>query len=436
MIKSSSINNNKKNIKELYLNILKFFPKISYESSLLFIRNYDFTFCLNFIISLEAIASTLNLIGLHDEANKYYNISYQVKNITNEKFKYKNHIFFKHEDFKAIGHIALIGVFIKSNILKINKNKKIIILGPLSNYANPDLLYCFSNFVVFDDISNYEQIDILVNSASLSGNFQNKKFIYFDKFYSFVQENWEKNNFTSLIKIKDQKKIDSVNFLKSFGIGLSSHNANYIVLHVRYDEKDKENLRNANIENYIPSMKYLIKKGFHIIRIGDPGMPIINFKNNKFIDLTRIDYKKHIPFIFENCFLSICTGSGPSAINYLFDKPTLLTNWAPLSSALGSKKNITLPKMYYLKDKIISLNERLEGKYATAEYNYEKNINVIENTPYEILSSTIEFFNYVKNDDFPVLSNNRLLFFKRKNIYPFKLPKVIYKNYKRFDDII
>lgn len=435
LIRKLSIITKEKNLKNLYAKIIKYFPQIDIEHSFLLKKNINIIFSIKFIISLEAIASTLNLIGSHSLANRFYDLSHNVKATTKIIFKYPDRLFFKAVDFKAIGHIALIGVFIKSNFLKIYGYNKLIILGPLSEYDNSELLNCYSDYLEFNTDSQYDELDILINSASLSGYFDNKKLIYFEKFYKSIQENWEKKNFGPLIKINYEKKIDGIRFLKSYGINILSSNTKYIVLHVRYVERDKENLRNANIDNYIPSIKFLIKKGFFILRIGDSGMPDIKFNHTKFIDLTKQNYKQYIPFIFENCYFSICTGSGPSTINYLFDKPTLLTNWAPLYSVLGSKKNIILPKMYFKNDKILNLDERLDGKISTGEYNNEKKIQVKENTPYEILSSSIEFLKYVKTDSFPKLSRKYSLYFEKKNIYPLILSKVIYKKYKNFDTI-
>ena len=89
--------------------------------------------------------------------------------------------------------------------------------------------------------------------------------------------------------VKEIKSGESI--LKKFGI---PSNAKIICLTCRdnlYLKKkfpsknfSYHNYRDSNINNYIPAIKALIKKGFYVVRMGQIAKKKLNIKSKKFID--------------------------------------------------------------------------------------------------------------------------------------------------------
>ena len=200
----------------------------------------------------------------------------------------------------------------------------------------------------------------------------------------------------SLIKI-DNNKLEK-KFKKKFG----SLQKKIVCIHVRdsnyRSDPNKRNLRNSSIDTYIPAIKYLIKKNYLVVRLGDNNKKKINFTHPDFIDL---DNNLNDIYLIYNCSFYIGTSSGPLDTSFMFQKPTLLTN--AYSIHLGYPRNFmdrVIYKKAILNGKKISLFEHLNLPFQFHDYlkNYN-NLNFIENSPDEILEATKEFvFNFENNN--------------------------------------
>lgn len=227
-----------------------------------------------------------------------------------------------------------------------------------------------------------------------------KNIVYNDK-YLFDKDFDDINPYppSSSITINKVKLIkDNKFFEKTFQLS----NKKIVCLHVRdakyRSDAGRRGYRNAEINTYIPTIEYLIKKNYIVIRLGDNKKNKINYSNPNFIDLEVHDYDISI---IHNCSFFIGTLSGPLDTSYMFQKPTLLTNATSVFVGYPrSFRDRVIFKKAILNDKKISLYEFLNLPFKY--HNYLENnhdLKLIDNSPDEILEATKEFlYNLEKNN--------------------------------------
>jgi len=184
-----------------------------------------------------------------------------------------------------------------------------------------------------------------------------------------------------------------------------------ITLHVRESGYlpclDYHSYRDASINNFMPTVKFLIENGFYVIRLGDKSMKKIINAPPQFIDAPfHSQYTDFVDiyFISQSTFYLGCP-SGPFCIAMAFDVPILSTNTIILSVAGWHSGIIKMYKKYYSNklNRFLSYEEILSSPllhYARTE-NYQKaGVELIENTPEEILAATKEILERLNGNYF------------------------------------
>lgn len=210
--------------------------------------------------------------------------------------------------------------------------------------------------------------------------------------------NWKKE-FRNPLNLK---RIYPRNFLENF---LFKHfsikkNQKYVCLHIRshytYDDEFEARERNASHQNYYKTIKYLISKGFIVIRMGDSKMPKLK-KINGLIDYAHSKYncQKNDEYLIANCDFYIGMGSGIRDMAFLFEKDMLIVNNSAWHYSFPKKNDVDIYKKVYdiKKNKNISIKNWIE-KFPTANsyvHKIDSNLSFTENTPDEILQATINF---------------------------------------------
>jgi len=126
-------------------------------------------------------------------------------------------------------------------------------------------------------------------------------------------------------EILEETRDKAVKFLSSYDIDL---NQPFVTLHLRekgYVDGSQHEWRNINVLDYVPAIKWLLKQGIQILRIGHPKMSSIG-KMTGLTDLTSVDRPGEVDIYScaKNLFF-YGTASGPSQITYQFGAPTLYT---------------------------------------------------------------------------------------------------------------
>jgi putative glycosyltransferase (TIGR04372 family) len=113
------------------------------------------------------------------------------------------------------------------------------------------------------------------------------------------------------------------------------------------------NARNTNIDSLIKAAKYLIDKGFVVIRIGSIANKPINFSHEKMIDYPYFEHRNEFLdiFLIANCKFIVSGGlAGVCSAATIFDTPILTVNLAECGYLPFTKSCLYTPKKYkYIK---------------------------------------------------------------------------------------
>ena len=128
-------------------------------------------------------------------------------------------------------------------------------------------------------------------------------------------------------------------------ICLTCRDSSYLKKKFPSEEFSYHDYRDSNINNYIPTIKALIKKNFYVVRMGQIAKKRLNIKSNKFIDYPFHPLKNDfMDFFFAyKCYFWICSNNGLDEIATTFRKPLLDLNMAPIANFKISSK-----KQYYV----------------------------------------------------------------------------------------
>lgn len=200
---------------------------------------------------------------------------------------------------------------------------------------------------------------------------------------------------------KIELKADDLERCKNQFKNYNPENKKIVCLHVRdenyYKDRNRRSYRNSTIDNYIDLIKFLINKGYLVVRLGDVSSNKINFKNINFIDYPKASFRSEEMdlYLIQLCDFFIGTPSGPMDTAYLFNKPLLLTNLYDIyPSFLRKKIDRGLLRKIKRKDngKVLSLKEFISKdiNYHQTQVNI-RDLQFIENSSTELLEAVQEF---------------------------------------------
>ena len=211
------------------------------------------------------------------------------------------------------------------------------------------------------------------------------------------------------VKIKFSKSENkfAYSWLEKFGF---KHDDKFICLIVRDNEYLKQNFkyidwnyhnyRNSDIANYQDGIRWLISKGYWVIRMGKINDKKIEIKSDKYLDFSNInDYSDLIDvWLFANCNGCITTGTGPDIISNIYNRPCLGVNWLPLIDIHSYQDIITYPKyLYDSNNRLLKINEYLSSSYTKSEDYIKNKIRIKELSSTQILNAFKEFYFYKLN---------------------------------------
>ena len=241
--------------------------------------------------------------------------------------------------------------------------------------------------------------------------------------------------------LKKNKKDECLSVLEKYGV----KDKKFVCLHVRdnhyHNDLGRREYRNANIDNYIELINFLIEKDYYVFRLGDKPTPKVNFSNKNFFDLPYSELKSEIMdlFLIKECSFYIGTISGTMDTSYLFKKPTFLTNMYELFPSFPRKKEDRgiFKKIFDKKKKeYLSIKQ-----FAELSINYHhcemdmKDLEFKENSSDELLKGIIEYYDLINsygNKTTNIILNdtqknfNKFLNKRLKDIYEYDFVK---KNY-------
>lgn len=171
-----------------------------------------------------------------------------------------------------------------------------------------------------------------------------------------------------------------------------------VTLHVResgyYSEvADRMAPRDADIASYELATRYLVERGYAVVRLGDETMkPLPDWPS--VIDYPFTDRKSDWMDVYlaSRCWFHIGTSSGMSFIPLMFGRPVLFSNWSAMAHVVCAPNVVTLPKgllgadgervtMPEYCNRYGWIFERCDADFLNASY--------VNNTPEELLDAAM-----------------------------------------------
>ena len=156
--------------------------------------------------------------------------------------------------------------------------------------------------------------------------------------------------------------------------------------------------RDWPIDDMRLAIKYFVKKGYYVIRIGKKTNQQMKTNNPKIIDFINHKERNDLneTFLISNCEFYFGSSCGIYAVPTIFRKPVFVINFCPIEGIFAFSRNYpcTFKRTFDLaKEKILTIremaNRNLFHVFKNEDYK-EKKIKLINNTPSEILSFAIE----------------------------------------------
>ena len=193
----------------------------------------------------------------------------------------------------------------------------------------------------------------------------------------------------------------NVDYQKDEFVCIFSRDNAYLKNYLPYNNWNYQNARDSDIDSLIEATKYLIQKGYTVIRIGSVVSKPINFSHEKLIDYPYSEYQSDFLDIFlvANCKFVLSGGSsGLINLACVFDKPLLIVNMAEFEYPPFGKNCLYTPKKYkYSKTgNYLRIEEAVKlGSVWIDPASY--GLETEETSPQEILEATQEMIARLEN---------------------------------------
>ena len=180
----------------------------------------------------------------------------------------------------------------------------------------------------------------------------------------------------------------------------------FVVLHVR--DLSGHDLRGASVENFLPSIKYLLNEGFQVLRVGRRESTLRGFNHKGFFDLASSDFSEHLLlYLLLNCKALISTQSGVAVAANMLSCPSLVTNVIAMGRTTFTFPETTyLPKILLKKGKVADFDDYCSPSVgladATKGFLRRMNLELRENTSLELLRTTKEFISEISNSNWQI----------------------------------
>lgn len=181
----------------------------------------------------------------------------------------------------------------------------------------------------------------------------------------------------------------------------------FVCVHCREDgylgDVDQSN-RNCDINNYLPAIGSIVKKGGWVIRMGDPTMKKIP-NMERVIDYAHLEIKSDWMDVFlpAACRFFLGSNSGLSAVSSVFGVPSAIANFSPIGGTLSyGADSINIPKLLWSVDKkrYLTFREAFDSPVSNhrLDMSYSKDgIEPIENSPEDVTDLAMEVMEKAEN---------------------------------------
>lgn len=353
-------------------------------------------------------------LGRMREAIELFRQSNKIRQAYSERTRREKHD--KHcllDDFwtSHIGHTAQIDYIVKQRLLGGHDPKDTILYVPqLNNLPNRFLVEQWAPYLRV--VSDGKELPYATESVQYHAlDFYVPDLIGVGKYYLWelaaqTYRRWAAEGRQPLLRLAEGVRNRGRDVLQSLGI---PRDAWFVALHVRdrhfqSHHRDLHDVLNANIEDYLPAIEEITRRGGWIIRMGDSAMPRLPALPNVLDychSAVRSDWMD--VYLAASCQFFIGTPSGVCYVAQDYGVPCVLTNWWPPAQRPWHDVDIFIPKLLRrMKDgRILSLEQSLNEPFGycnSVRYlQNEHHVTVHANDPMDIHAAVIEMFERIAN---------------------------------------
>lgn len=223
------------------------------------------------------------------------------------------------------------------------------------------------------------------------------------------------NRFPRTVYLEESDFLEIQEEVENLGILLDSP---FVCLHIRdsaylsalLPERDcsYHSMRDASIGFYEGAIKYLLERGYQVLRVGKETNQVSSIKLPGYYDLSGKITDSLELVLYDKCSFFWGTNSGPFGMAAMFDVPSLLVNCAPAVN-FYSRIGRTISKPLRRNGHPVSFSSIVSGETLSSEsdvrirdcYNADElaknGLYYDENSTQEILAAVIEFVTLIES---------------------------------------
>jgi putative glycosyltransferase (TIGR04372 family) len=306
-----------------------------------------------------------------------------------------------------IGHLALEpDIFLKVRLLGLRRWNLRAIIIPLGSTANECLLDYWSRHIKVIRYPFWSRVLARLYRFPYLQYDASRDVVAINETapYIAVQRAW--GNRPALLALTEKHRREGQARLAEMGIPAD---AGLICFHCReggYSPHDEHShsFRNCSVENYLPAIAELTKRGFWCIRMGDPSMRRIQ-PMERVIDYAHSDARSDWMDVFlcASCRFFLGSASGLIYLASVFGKPAGSANHAPLSTVMAFYGNdIAIPKLVWSESegRYLTFSEVFgsdAGNFRYADLYQAHHLKPVENTAEDIRELALEMLERSEN---------------------------------------
>lgn len=188
-----------------------------------------------------------------------------------------------------------------------------------------------------------------------------------------------------------------------------------ITLHARdqgYHAIAKQGFRNSPIKDYVPAIKYLLEKGYQVMRLGDTKMPRLKIDDPGYFEIPYMNHYENAldPFFIKHSAFLIGSQSGPCSYARALGIPVLSINAVFSYTLLPAPLEMACFKRYVEinkngGDQFLEFDQLLDRNVFQMEnlHQFEKlSLSFVNCTPQEITAAVQDMIAWIAQPDLPM----------------------------------
>ncbi|MDO8568367.1 MAG: TIGR04372 family glycosyltransferase [Dehalococcoidales bacterium] len=316
---------------------------------------------------------------------------------------------FSSEFSIAIGHIALLDIYVKMGMLGWRSPARSILLVkpglPNPCYLDywrrylPDMIADPAAIEILSPLAKYLEDHISAVMDSSGQQSVGQDYIGGAQLAS-IQAQWEAEGRGPLLTLTDSDHERGWQCLRTLGVPADAW---FVGLHVREEGDESRQARDTDIATYRMAIESIVARGGWVVRMGDPAVTPLPLMP-QVIDYARSNARSDWMdvFLWARCRFFIGTQSGPAWVPPTFGVPCVVTNSTFLSRRwFGQDLFITKLLWSEGEQRYLSFAEAVTSSAGVPEsldYFTSGGLRIVDNTPEEINDVAMEMLDRLEGN--------------------------------------